>query len=1063
MAEARDDLHRSVGSRGAERIFREEFLETDIGEETVRLDDLVERYPEFEDALRLLHSIHTGWKDVGGRDLAPGDVVGHYEILRVLGQGGFGRVYLAQQREPLRRQVALKVLRLGLDTREFLTRFEIECQALAVMNHPGIARLYETGVAAGNRPFFAMEYVEGRLLNEYCDEERLRPRERLELFRQVCSAVQHAHQNGVIHRDLKPSNILVARGEGNRPSAKVIDFGLAKPLHDSQLTLVSVTVDPNQLMGTWEYMAPEQADASVGRITTRTDIYALGTILYQILGGLLPLPSEKIRSRLEEGGIAKVIELIRDEEPLRPSQALARLSREQALRIAEARRTTPQELTRALRDELDWVVMRALEKKPQERFASVSELEADVSRYLTGQPLLTRPPSLGYLARKHIRRNRVKWALAAGAVILVVASLAIWQYGEGLRKKEASRTLLEEARSELLRHAAEEGALEELEPRWREMVDPSREDLWLPAWRREDELALWRRLSETKDRVHLHYSRAIASAQRAWEMAPSGSMEAEACRDFLTRVYWEQYQESLRGGPILLGAGYFQNILKATSGRKYVGRIEGLHDVSLASHPPGAEVYCFRYEEVDGRLLPRPYDLSRGKSIGERYLEVEAVRSEIVRDAAEEEALRVGDRLVSVRGHRTRTLGELAEALRDIGEEEAVKAKVLRVGEERTISFRAFLEGAAWPSELVAGRLDSPYHQLGVTFAGYPLDFRAENLLAVTRDQEPLAITLPQEGSYLLLLRKAGYLDARVPLVVPNPEGAECRHVVRLVRAEDVPPGFVYVPGGIVATGGDTVAFQGLEWDEHEVEGFLMGRHEVTADEWLEFVNDVRDRVDEKGRLVPSLTEIVEAFEKRGLEKLDAVPYDSGEKRLWWVRAEDGTWTRTEDYDSADFPALSVSQFAAREFAHWKTVQAARQSASGRGKPWKYRLPTDLEWERAARGVDRRVFPWGDYMIWSYCSSLKGLGGGRPERVGGHPDDESVFGVRDMAGSCLEHTSDASIPGRPYTAYRGGSWNTEDEYYFHVATRNGLLPWKYYQDSGFRLVAELTAGTEGGD
>jgi non-specific serine/threonine protein kinase/serine/threonine-protein kinase len=349
-------------------------------------------------------------------DLVPS--AASYRILDRIGEGGFGEVHRAEQLEPVRRLVALKVLKAGLDTRAILARFEAERQALAVMDHPGIAKVFDAGRTAEGRPYFAMEYVAGLPITQYCDRERLGAAERLCLFVRVCEAVQHAHQKAVIHRDLKPSNVLVgAKNDG--VDVKVIDFGVAKALAQP-LTGRTLHTEIGQLIGTPEYMSPEQADMS-SDIDTRSDVYSLGAMLYELLTGQRPFEG----ARLREVGIGGVSRILRETDPPKPSARVSTSSPEVVTPIAAARRTTPNALAGLLRGDLDWITMRALERDRARRYGSAAELAADLERHLRREPVLARPPSALYLAERLASRHRGPVAVAAAAVLLI-AGFGIW-------------------------------------------------------------------------------------------------------------------------------------------------------------------------------------------------------------------------------------------------------------------------------------------------------------------------------------------------------------------------------------------------------------------------------------------------------------------------------------------------------------------------------------------------------------------------------------------------------------------------------------------------------------
>jgi hypothetical protein len=337
--------------------------------------------------------------------------IGHYRILRRLGEGGCGVVYLAEQDEPVRRQVALKIIRLGMDTERVIARFALERQALAMMNHPHIARVFDAGATDAGRPFFAMELVTGERITTYCDTRRLSVRERLELFIQVCMAVQHAHQKGILHRDLKPSNVLVTMQDGVA-TPKVIDFGVAKAVSGHASDEPSVTLGPEQFIGTPAYMSPEQAEPGRSDVDTRADIYSLGALLYELLADRPPFDSKELMS----SGLDSLRQTLREVDPPAPSVLLRSLPAESLAEIAARRRCTPASILSTLRNDLDWVVMHALEKDRQRRYATAQGLAIDLRRYLNDEPVVARPPGGFYQLGKLIRRHRA--AFVAGAAIL---------------------------------------------------------------------------------------------------------------------------------------------------------------------------------------------------------------------------------------------------------------------------------------------------------------------------------------------------------------------------------------------------------------------------------------------------------------------------------------------------------------------------------------------------------------------------------------------------------------------------------------------------------------------
>ena len=345
----------------------------------------------------------------------PGGQIGRYKLLSVLGEGGMGIVYLAEQERPVKRQVALKVIKPGMDSKRVLARFEAEQQALALMEHPHVARVHDAGLTPSGRPYFVMEHVKGIPITEYCDKHRLTVEERLRLFLHVCEAVQHAHQKGIIHRDLKPSNILVTT-EDEQASPKVIDFGVARAI-SQPLTERTLHTEQGQLVGTPEYMSPEQADLGNQDIDTRTDVYSLGVVLYELIAGVLPFDTHTLRDQ----GIDHVRKVICEEDPQTPSTRLSRTSVEESTRSAQQRRTNLRQLQRILRGDLDWITLRAMEKDRTRRYPSAGELAADVLRYLNHEPVTAGRPNPAYKARKFVRRHR---ALVSGLVAVLAVLLA---------------------------------------------------------------------------------------------------------------------------------------------------------------------------------------------------------------------------------------------------------------------------------------------------------------------------------------------------------------------------------------------------------------------------------------------------------------------------------------------------------------------------------------------------------------------------------------------------------------------------------------------------------------
>ena len=399
-------------------------------------------------------TVASGWKKRPG-GFVPGQVIAlRYTLRNLLGEGGLGTVYLAEQTEPVKRQVALKLIKLGMDSRAVLARFDAERQALALMDHPNIARVYDGGTTETGQPFFVMELVNGLPITDYCDRKRLPVRARLELFVAVCQAVQHAHQKGIIHRDLKPSNVMVTEVDG-RPTPKVIDFGVAKAT-EFDLTDQSLG-DTGAIVGTPTYMSPEQADPSSMDIDTRTDVYALGVILYELLAGSPPLDA----SQFKRGALLEMLRMVREVDPPRPSTKVS--TAEGLPSIAAGRSIDPAQLKRALTGDLDWIVMKALEKDRTRRYETANGFAADINRHLSSEPVLAAPPSRVYRTKKFVRKHR-NGVLAASLVLLsllgglaavaAVQTAANARLAASLTRETNANTALNEANGQLTKSRA---------------------------------------------------------------------------------------------------------------------------------------------------------------------------------------------------------------------------------------------------------------------------------------------------------------------------------------------------------------------------------------------------------------------------------------------------------------------------------------------------------------------------------------------------------------------------------------------------------------------------------
>ena len=426
-----------IAQCGADRELRQEVEE--LLDHARRLGPFLEPVGEADDAT-IAHHISE----------RPGTVIGPYKLLQQIGEGGMGVVFMAEQSQPLQRTVALKIIKPGMDTRQVVSRFEAERQAVAMMDHPNIAKVLDAGTTDSGRPYFVMELVKGVPITKYCDEKHLPLCERLELFVQVCHAVQHAHQKGIIHRDIKPNNVLVAEYD-NRAVPKVIDFGVAKATAQ-KLTERTMFTEFGQVLGTMEYMSPEQSKFNQLDIDTRSDIYSLGVLLYELLAGSTPFGGK----RLHEAAFDEMLRIIREEEPPKPSTRLSSIDTLPS--VAANRHTEPTRLSKDVRGELDWIVMKALEKDRNRRYETASGFAADIQRHLHDEPVEAGPPTYAYRLKKFVRRNKVGviagsaigLALAAGLILASMGFLQARQQANIARTQAARAIQVQQFLEEML-------------------------------------------------------------------------------------------------------------------------------------------------------------------------------------------------------------------------------------------------------------------------------------------------------------------------------------------------------------------------------------------------------------------------------------------------------------------------------------------------------------------------------------------------------------------------------------------------------------------------------------
>ncbi len=580
--------------------------------------------------------------DFPGKDERVGAVLaGKYKLIELIGEGGMGSVFLAQQTEPVKRAVAVKVIKAGMDSRAVLARFEAERQALAMMDHPNIARVLDAGTTASGRPFFVMELVKGQPITEFCDERKLTPRQRLELFVPVCQAIQHAHQKGIIHRDVKPSNVLIALYD-DRPVPKVIDFGVAKATGPA-LTDRTLMTGFGAVVGTPEYMSPEQANLNNLDIDTRSDVYSLGVLLYELLTGTTPVD----RKSLGKAALLEILRIVREVEAPKPSQ---RLSTADALpSVAANRGTEPAKLSKLLQGELDWLVLKALEKDRTRRYDTANGLARDIQRYLADEVVEARPPSAGYRLQKFVRRHKgqvlaaslVLLALVGGVVGttlgLVQATAAAQKERDANAAAQAARTAAEhaEAKERAAKVAAQESAVKEKEAAAKEKAAAAREKS-----AREQEATQRAAAEKARDRTR-DVLDAMVSDVTGDSLTTQKAISAEQ-KKFLESVlgYYREFAgenpDDERSRAHHAKAAYRVGTIEYRLGRKEESaaaiRIARDGYASLAAEFPAVPDYRYYLARSHGNLGILLVDLGQGAAAAEQYRQALAIQEKLAAD-----------------------------------------------------------------------------------------------------------------------------------------------------------------------------------------------------------------------------------------------------------------------------------------------------------------------------------------------------------------------------------------------------------------------------------------------
>jgi non-specific serine/threonine protein kinase/serine/threonine-protein kinase len=629
-----------------------------------------------------------------------GQQIGPYRIFQKLGEGGMGEVLEAEQEKPVRRRVALKLIKWGMDTKQVVARFESERQALAMMDHPNIARVFDGGATDKGRPYFAMEFVKGEPITQYCDRHLLSTKERLKLFMQVCEGVQHAHQKGIIHRDLKPSNVLVTI-QDDKPVPKIIDFGVAKAT-EQRLTEKTVFTQMGVLIGTPEYMSPEQAEMTVLDIDTRTDVYSLGVMLYELMTGVLPFDPKELRS----SGFDEIRRKIREKEPSKPSARISTLPD-----VAKKRKIELPALQRELKGDLDWITLRAMEKDRTRRYGSPNELAADVDRYLTDQPVLATPPSAAYKAKKFVRRHKVGVVAGMAVFLVLIAGIA----GTTIGLVRATR-----AETDAKREAAAAEQVSNFLVDLFEVSDPSeargntitaREILDKGAEKIETELSdqplVQARLSDTMGWVYQHlglYDEAVTLMERAVNSraAVLGDRDVLTLRTksglCLFYYFAERYgqadlvcNEAVMGLREVLGDDHRHTLYAMTRIAPMYGQVRGMYAEAERLHRASYEGLRKLYGDLNGSTLNSLQNVAICVGNQGRHEEAEEIYLQVLDSYRQ---MSEGDGINALMA-----MSQLASAVRAQGRhdeaellyEEAIEAQRRVLGEEHNITLLALI------------------------------------------------------------------------------------------------------------------------------------------------------------------------------------------------------------------------------------------------------------------------------------------------------------------------------------------------------------------------------------
>lgn len=964
-------------------------------------------------------------------DSVPGGRIGGYRLLKVLGSGGMGTVYEAEQDSP-RRTVALKTLHLGLDSDRARTRFEYESAVLARLRHPCIAQIYEAGTHCDHDvgialPFFAMEYVEEpHTLADYVRSKDLGIRETLALFVKICDAIQYGHQRGVIHRDLKPANILV--GIDGRP--KVIDFGLARATGDES-TEIGVRSEVGKVVGTLRYMSPEQLDLGSQEIDNRVDVYALGVCLFEVLTGR---PAFDLAGKTLTGAA----EVIRDVDPHRPSSLRPDLDRE-----------------------IDWIVLRAVEKNRELRYASAAALREDLERYLRHEAVEAGPPSAWYRASKFVRRHRFEFSIAIS--VILAATAALW---------------FETARRSGLRAADAQSALAAATERIQEFRDLREANQTLEA--DVDNLTLLMERShlprETLDQLHVKqdrvntYNQRLESlhhavmelARRAERLDPRLNARTESVRLELYAERWRladgirsrAEDDSVRARAKSAADFYRKLLAESDQFDRFVDEVEKTWEVQVTCSRPGAELFLFEYREQsslfeggEARVVAIPYGVDwkslpvrpgswalrlvrDSGALAEDDLIVELAGHEIEGSVfVVDEAGRIS-RLVSVDDHAIRDTFSLQRAIAQRDSDGASRFLLSRDGEQREV--RGVGPGELGLRVLTPRQLAERGSVAAKIFSrGQLIDLVLPPSLDVRLTAAPLMI-VPQcriENTSTLKLAFGEYL------IVGRARGCENarRSLTQMFRQSCSSVSVEFLESGTSPSGYRPIFDT---WSRGISPPWWCQEREVTCGEYLEFLND------------PTTLAKIDALASDRPAFFPRYPHNE-RAGGFWPRDASGRFRIADDW-AVDWPVVGVSWTDAKAYAAWHT---ARQRASGDNR-FVYELPHEMHHTTASAPTGKYV--WGERFLQCWVKSCFSRSVACIEPVMTYPVDESRYGIFDLAGSAFEWVEDWYVKGSSRT-YVGGSWAMAEPDAFRVFRHMGGPPTSSWNTNGFRLIARRRA------